>query len=141
MSILKNARHENFVQALITGMSQRRAYLEAFPNSHKWKDSTVDEKASRLFAEDKVRARYNELQEESASKKVLDRTERMELLSSIALGMETRDSDRIKALDILNKMDTSYVTKIEAHTTNSHSVTGVFADISTDDIKRLIDDV
>ena len=48
MAILKNPRHEKFVQGLIQGMSQRKAYREAFPAASKWKDTTVDVKASKL---------------------------------------------------------------------------------------------
>ena len=53
MAILKNPRHEKFVQGLIQGMSQRKAYREAFPAASKWKDTTVDVKASKLFSDDK----------------------------------------------------------------------------------------
>ena len=64
MAVLENARHEKFVQCLIRGMSQRKAYREAFPASQKWKDTTVDVKASALFSDGKVLVRYSELQEE-----------------------------------------------------------------------------
>ncbi|MFR8874775.1 MAG: hypothetical protein ACLVHV_15880 [Oscillospiraceae bacterium] len=47
MAILKNPRHEKFVQGLIQGMSQRKAYREAASAASKWKDTTVDVKASK----------------------------------------------------------------------------------------------
>lgn len=55
---------EKFVQNLISGMSQREAYRNAFPSSVKWKDATVDSKASDLFNTDEILERYNELQDE-----------------------------------------------------------------------------
>ena len=42
MKPLENARHEAYIQYLIGGMSQRQAYLTAFPNAKKWKPETVD---------------------------------------------------------------------------------------------------
>nr|WP_242480280.1 hypothetical protein [Lactococcus lactis] len=44
MPVLENARHEKFVQCLISGMSQRKAYREAIKQSKNWKDETVDVK-------------------------------------------------------------------------------------------------
>lgn len=57
-------KREKFVQNLISGMSQREAYRNAFPSSVKWKDATVDSKASDLFNTDEILERYNELQAE-----------------------------------------------------------------------------
>ena len=54
-------KQELFVQGIITGLSQRQAYRQAFPSSKKWKDITVDSNASRLLQNSKVLARYREL--------------------------------------------------------------------------------
>lgn len=56
------------VQGLVSGLSQRKSYREAYPNSTKWKDSTVDVKASALLKKDKVLVRYNELMNEHKAK-------------------------------------------------------------------------
>ena len=48
MGVLENARHEKFAQELSLGTTQRKAYRVAFPSSLKWKDETVDSKASAL---------------------------------------------------------------------------------------------
>lgn len=42
-------------------MSQRAAYLDAFPASKKWKPSSVDEAACRLAKESKILSRLKEL--------------------------------------------------------------------------------
>ena len=57
-------KQEAFVKALIAGKSQRQAYREAYPSSLTWKNESVDNKASKLFADAKVKARYNELMKE-----------------------------------------------------------------------------
>ena len=74
MAALKNARHEKYIQNLIAGMSQRQAYRDAFPGSKKWKDKTVDNKASELFSGE-VLGRYNEIQEEQKKDALLTRWE------------------------------------------------------------------
>lgn len=53
-------KQEKFVQELIKGKSQRQAYKAAY-NAKKMADSTIDSHASRLFKNDKVRARYEKL--------------------------------------------------------------------------------
>lgn len=51
---------ETFVEALVLGESQRKAYKKAF-SCKNFKDKTIDEKASRLFRTEKIQARYNQL--------------------------------------------------------------------------------
>ena len=54
-------KQELFVQGIISGLPQRQAYRQAFPSSKKWKESTVDVKASELLRNGKVLVRYREL--------------------------------------------------------------------------------
>lgn len=115
MPVLENARHEKFVQCLITGMSQRKAYREAFAASKRWKDATVDSKASDFLKNGdsgKVLERYQELQEEAQDAAIMTRKERMVALSDIAREGE-KESDMIKAIDTLNKMDNLYINRTE----------------------------
>ena len=60
-------KQEKFVQALISGMSQREAYKEAY-NAANMKDATIDNKASLLFAKGEIRKRYEELVNENKQK-------------------------------------------------------------------------
>ena len=74
------AKQEKFVQGLVSGLSQRQAYYEAFPNSKKWKPETVDNKASKLFKENEILARYNELMDEHKEKALWTREEAVNTL-------------------------------------------------------------
>ena len=65
-------RQEKFVRALIAGKSQRQAYKEAY-NAANMKDKTIDERASVLFKNDKIKTRYNELVEEHKNKALYTR--------------------------------------------------------------------
>jgi hypothetical protein len=114
MGALKNVRHETFAQEIALGKSQRQAYKVAFPKSVNWKDETVDPKASALAKNDKVLTRVQELQAEATSKTIKTAIQRKEWLSSI-MDDETEDTAiKLKACDLLNKMDGEYTTKIEA---------------------------
>lgn len=79
---------EIFVTALVEGNSQRQAYYKAYPNSKKWKEKTVDEKASKLFKQTKVRTRFDELMVKSMKpledKAVMTATGMVERLTKIA---------------------------------------------------------
>lgn len=56
-------KQELFVQGIISGLSQRQAYRQAY-KAEKMSDEAVDVKASRIFKEAKVRLRYRELLKE-----------------------------------------------------------------------------
>lgn len=137
MPVLKNYRYEKFVQCLITGMSQRKAYREAFKTAKRWKDNTVDSRASELMKVSEVLGRYNELLEEAQDAAILTRKERMVTLSDIARDAE-KEADSIKAIDVLNKMDNLYVTKTEM--SGSVEVTNPYADLTTEELRKLAAD-
>lgn len=68
MAALKKAKHELFVQKWHELDNKTQAYLIAYPASKRWKDATVNNKASALSKENDILARYNELQEESGAR-------------------------------------------------------------------------
>ena len=67
-------KQEKFVQALISGKSQRITYKEAY-NATKMKDEVIDVRASELLKNSKVRVRYEELLEEHKEKALYTREE------------------------------------------------------------------
>jgi hypothetical protein len=115
MPMLKNVRHERFAQLIFSGKSQRKAYLEAYPESQKSKVEMVDNRAYLLNARSEISVRLNELLEESMDSIIMEKKERMAKLSEIARDVEEEEGtgDRIKAIDVLNKMDGVYTNKVE----------------------------
>ena len=85
-------KEEKFLQLMIEGKhTQRVAYREAFPHTVKWKDKTIDEKASRLFNSDKVKTRYNKAIEKHQKKAIMTRERLLEGYKKafeMALGIE-----------------------------------------------------
>ena len=123
-------KQEQYVQGLVSGLSQRKAYRKAFPNSKKWKDVTVDNRASELFKNSEVLVRYNELIKKADDKAIMSAIERKIWLTKVIKGeikdkepvfhdgdvtiadVETNINTKIKALDTLNKMDGEYIQDI-----------------------------
>ena len=136
MAELKNVRHEKFAQGLASGMSQRNAYRAAFPNSKRWKDETVDSKASVLAKNEKVLERLRELAEQSTTEAVMNATQRKEWLTQIIRSQDEKTQDRLKAVDILNRMEGEYVDKVQL----GGQVNNPMAGLTTEELKKLIND-
>lgn len=115
MGVLTNAKNEKFAQGIFEGLSQRKAYRAAFPSSRKWKDATVDNRASELYNTDEILGRVKELKESAADDSILSVIERKKWLSGVIESFDERTENKLKALDLLNKMDGEYTTKIEAN--------------------------
>lgn len=107
------AKQEKFVQNIIEGMNQADAYRSAYDAS-KMTDKTVHEKASLLAGQDKVRARIKELREQLASESIMSAQKRMEWLTGVVNNEKETTTDKLKAIDLLNKMSGEYVQKIAA---------------------------
>lgn len=96
---------------VLDGMNYSDAYRSAY-NTKRMTDKSVNEKASLLKDDVKVRARIKELAAEIDSPKIMSVTKRAEKLSSFA---EAEDPNvAMKAIDLLNKMTGEYVQKVEA---------------------------
>jgi hypothetical protein len=62
---LENSKHEQFCQVWLETGNKSEAYRKSHPNSLKWKDDTVHNKASALSRQAQVLARYEQLQEDT----------------------------------------------------------------------------
>ena len=69
------SKQEKYVQGLVAGLSQRQAYIQAYPKASDWKENSVDRQASTLLKHPKVLARYNALMEEHKNKALWTREE------------------------------------------------------------------
>ena len=119
-------KQEKFIQNIVSGMSQRQAYKDAY-NAENMTDESIDVQASILFNNDKVAIRYKELIEQLEDKAIMTAKERMKWLTDVVKDIQkekvliedievskTADlNTKMKAIDILNKMSGEYTTKIE----------------------------
>lgn len=136
MPELNNVRHETFAQCIAKGDSQRQAYYAAYPKSKKWKEESVDPKASALMKNDKVVTRVKELAEATTSKAVMTARERKEWLTEIIKSKEEYTKDKLKAVDILNRMEGEYIDKVELN----GQINNPMAGLTTEELKKLVND-
>jgi phage terminase small subunit len=80
-------------------------------------DKTIYEEASKLMANPNIATRLQELRDKLASDKIMTAKERLEWLTSLIKSDEETTSDKLKAADIMNKMQGEYTQKIEAEVT------------------------
>ena len=107
-------KQEQFAQAIaLENMNLSDAYRSAY-NANGMSDKTVNEKASLLAGQDKIRARIKELRETLVTPKIMSAQERLEWLTKLIQSEEESTSDKLKAADIMNKMQGEYVQKVEA---------------------------
>lgn len=76
-------QQERYCQARARGLTQRQAYREAYPSSVRWKDASVDAKASALESTDKVRIRLRGLQDAAATMAKVSRAAVLERLAEL----------------------------------------------------------
>lgn len=107
------AKQETFAQNIVSGMNQADAYRSAYPNQ-RMTDKTIWETASKLIKNPKVIARIQELRAQLAKPTIMSAQERLEWLTALIKSEEETTSDKLKAADIMNKMQGEYVQKIEA---------------------------
>ena len=68
MAALEKAKHEMFVQKWHELDNKSEAYRLAFPAAKRWKEATVNSRASELSKDSKILGRYNELQEQTSKR-------------------------------------------------------------------------
>ena len=102
---------ENFCLEIVQSGNGTEAYKKA---GYKVKsDNAAAVGAAKLLRKAKVQKRIAELRSEMDSHKIMDAAERRELLTQFARDEETAKPDRLKAMDLLNKMDGVYINKTQ----------------------------
>jgi phage terminase small subunit len=115
------AKQEQFAQNIIKGMRQADAYRSAY-NTSRMTDKTIHEKASRIANDDKVRARITELRGQISTENIMTAQKRLEWLTELVNNEESCVGDKLKAIDIMNKMQGEYVQKVQTEVTNAVNI-------------------
>jgi phage terminase small subunit len=116
------AKQEQFAQNIIKGMTQADAYRSAY-NTNRMADKTIHENASRLANDSKVKARINELRGQISTENIMTAQKRLEWLTELVMSNEEAyTGDKLKAIDIMNKMTGEYVQRVEAEVTNAVNI-------------------
>ena len=125
------AKQEKFVQGLVSGLSQRKAFIEAGYATKGKTDNYIDVEASKLMANPKVSQRYYEIMNEHKDKALFTRQDAVNeskwLLQQSKYSIEEIDGgyvrqgtssaflgalDRLIALELLNPIQQAQYNKI-----------------------------
>jgi phage terminase, small subunit len=102
-----------------------------------YKEKYAGVNADKLLKNTNIQKYIEELQEKAKGNRIMTAIERREFLTSMIKDGAVKDTDRLKALDILNKMDGEYTQKVEV---NGNINSNPFSNLTTDELKEIIKD-
>lgn len=110
---MPTAKQEKFIKCIIDGMSQADAYRSAY-SVKDMSDNAIYREASLLMNNPKVAQRLTELRNQMMKSSIMSAQKRLEWLSNLIANDEEGTNEKLKAIDIMNKMQGEYVQKVEA---------------------------
>jgi phage terminase small subunit len=113
-------KQENFCLAYIKTGNASESYRQAY-DTESMKDATIANSAYKLLKNDDVTARINSLQARNEKQAIITLEQRKELLSRWVWEEETPNA--MKALDLLNKMESVYIQKNQTELSGAVGVT------------------
>ena len=109
------AKQDKFCLNMATGMTQIDAYKNSF-DAENMSDNSISREASLLMNNPKITQRIEELRKDMYKDTIMTTIQKKEFLTNMILkDAQANRTDKLKAIDILNKMDGEYITKIEAN--------------------------
>lgn len=103
-------KQEKFCRCIVSGMTAKDAYTAAYDT--KASDQVLYNESSKLMLRDDIQARIKEIRkplEDAVNTQILSEREKKRAWLWNMIENATNDSDRIRAMDILNKMDSEYI--------------------------------
>lgn len=101
-------QEEKYLQGLMQGMSQREAFLFAYPERRHWKPNVIDTKASEMLKRGEIKVRYDELKKEASDANAINRDSILSRLKDFANAPldydKIRPADQIRALELMAKI-------------------------------------
>ena len=126
--------------------ARQKAFCEYYVASGNATDAAIKAGYSETYSKTRTNVllqnveicRYiNELQEKAKSSRIMTAIERREFLTSMIKDRAVKDTDRLKAVDILNKMDGEYTQKVEV---NGNINSNQCSNITNEELKKIIKD-
>ena len=114
-------KQENFAKAIVEGLNQADAYRSAY-SCKNMSDNSIYVNASKLVNDTKVALRIKELREQLVKPTIMTAQQRLEWLTRLINSDEETTGDKLKAADIMNKMQGEYIQKVEAEVTNAVNI-------------------
>ena len=98
---------------------------------------TAKSTGQRLLTFVDIKKRIEELSQKIACNNIMTAKERQEYLTKLINSDDVKVSDKLKALDILNKMTGEYIQKVEV---NGELKSDPFKNLTTDELRKIIFD-
>jgi len=110
-------KQENFCLEYIKCGNASEAYRKCY-NAKNMKEQVINNKASLMLQKGEIRVRIDSLNLEASNDAVMSLEDRKKWLTELIKHNDTEqkrvfDNDKLKALDLLNKMESVYVYKQE----------------------------
>lgn len=98
-------KQEKFCQCIVSGMSGKDSYIAAYNCNS---DNTAYQESYVLLQRNDIKEYIETLKKPIEAKVISEREKKRKWLWNM-IENATNDSDRIRAMDILNKMDSEYI--------------------------------
>lgn len=125
-----NIRQKSFCEFYVASGNATEAAIKAG-----YSEKTARSIAQRMLTFVDINKYIENLRAKAKSKRIMNAIERRKWLTNVLNDNEVKMNDKLKALDILNKMDGEYTEKIQL----SGEINNPFDNISSEDIKKLIE--
>lgn len=124
-------KQQKFCQCIVSGMSGKDSYLTAYNGNS---DAVAYTESYTLLQRDDIKEYINTLKKPIEKQVISERQKKRQWLWDMIENPSIGESDRLRAMDILNKMDSEYIQT--THNINE-SKTNISA-LDTDTLKQLI---
>lgn len=126
-------RQELFIQEYIkTGNATHSAIAAGYSKR------TARSIGQRLLTYVDIKEAIDRLSKNIAINNIMTAKERQEFLTSLILNNDVKASDKLKAVDLLNKMTGEYIQKVEVN--GNVKTDDPFKNLTTEELKRIIFD-
>lgn len=126
-------RQELFIQEYIkTGNATNSAIKAGYSKR------TARSIGQRLLTNVDIKKKINELSQKIACNNIMTAKERQEYLTKLINADDVKISDKLRAVDILNKMTGEYIQKVEVN--GNVKTEDPFKNLTTDELRKIIFD-
>lgn len=127
-----NARQKAFCEFYVVCGNATEAAIKAG-----YKEKNARFVGSENLTKTNIKEYLEELQQKAQTSRIMSAIERREFLTKMILKEDAKDTDRLKALDILNKMDGEYTEKVQL---SGELNTNPFKNLTTEELRKLAED-
>lgn len=138
MSVRKSLtpKQEKFCQCIISGMTGKDSYITAYDTNAG--DNTIYTEVTRLLDKEDIQKRLETLRKpletQAKATAISERAKKRQFLWNVINDETQNMSDRLKATDLLNKMDSEYTNNTTLSVDNKTNISG----LDTNTLKQLV---